>query len=196
MSDFSFFIEGHPAPGGSKTVFPVWRAGGQLVTEMRNGRVWPILRVVDDAGENNKLWKAAVTVQARAFMRGAKPFSEAMKVSFTFYLKRPAKHYRTGKFSHMLRDDAPLHHITRPDALKFARSTEDALTGVLWEDDSSNTKICSEKVYMKPGDKEGCAVRFVLLRAGTQEFGPESGKIGATSYSAKPPEAVTPPAGQ
>lgn len=176
MSEFSFFIQGKPAPGGSKTVFPLWRGNGQLVTEVRKGRVWPILRVVDDAGEGNKIWKAAVTIQARSFMRGAKPFDEPMKVEFVFYLKRPKLHFRTGKFAHMLKEDAPAYHITRPDALKFARSTEDALTGVLWGDDSANVRICSEKRYMGTGDKEGCAVRFVLLRS--------------------QPPAVTPPAGQ
>lgn len=178
MSDFSFFIQGRPAPGGSKTFFPVWTNGGtKLAIVIRNGRPWPIIRVVDDAGKNNVEWKAAVTIQGRSFMRGAKPFAEPMKVQFTFYLPRPKAHYRTGKFAHMLREDAPVHHIVKPDALKFARSTEDALTGVLWQDDSMNVKICSEKVYMKPGDKEGCAVRFVLLRSPS-------------------PESVTPPAGQ
>lgn len=163
MKEGHFFIAGHPAPGGSKTFFPVWRAGGQLVTEIRNGRVWPIIRVVDDAGKNNVAWKAAVTLQARSYMQGAQPVKDPIKVEFIFYLKRPQTHYRTGKFAHMLREDAPQYHITRPDALKFARSTEDALTGVLWHDDSANVRICSEKRFMKAGDKEGCAVRFVIL---------------------------------
>jgi Holliday junction resolvase RusA-like endonuclease len=163
MSEFAFFIQGKPAPGGSKTVFPLWRSNGSLVTEVRKGRVWPILRVVDDAGEGNKIWKAAVTIQARSFMRGAKPFEEPMKVEFVFYLKRPQKHYRTGKHAHMLRDDAPEYHTKRPDALKFARSTEDALTGVVWADDAQNVRLCTEKRYCGPEDKEGCSVRIILL---------------------------------
>jgi hypothetical protein len=50
------------------------------------------------------------------------------------------------------------------------------MTGVIWKDDSANVRICGEKKFMKAGDKEGCAVRFVLLRS--------------------QPPAVTPPAGQ
>lgn len=173
MSEFSFFIVGKPAPGGSKTAFALRRKGGGLV--LRPGGA-PVINITDAGGEANKKWKAAVTIQGRGFMKGARPFNEALKVEFIFFLKRPGTHYRTGKFSHMLRDDAPPWHVTKPDALKYARSTEDALTGVLWQDDSANVRICSEKRYMAPGDKEGCAVRFVLLRS--------------------TPPAVTQPAGQ
>jgi Holliday junction resolvase RusA-like endonuclease len=159
----TFFCEGKPAPGGSKTFFPVWRRDGSLVTEKRNGRIWPIIRVVDDAGEGNKAWRAAVAVQARAFMKSAAPFTCAIKCEFIFFLRRPQNHYRTGKFAHMLRDDAPAYHITRPDALKLARSTEDALTGILWRDDGQNIVIRPEKRYMTHDEKEGVAVKILLV---------------------------------
>lgn len=163
MKEFSFFIQGVPAPGGSKTFFPVWRAGGKLVIQMKNGREWPIIRVVDDAGDGNKRWREAVTLQARSFMRGAKPFTGPVKCEFVFFLRRPKSHYRTGKFATLLREDAPRFHDHRPDALKFGRSTEDALTEVLWADDAQTVRVCSEKRWMNAGDQEGCAVRLVLL---------------------------------
>lgn len=159
----SFFIEGVPAPGGSKTFFPLWRRDGSLVTEMRNGRPWPIIRVTDAAGEGNKRWKKNCAMFAKFFMKSSPPFEVAVKVELIFYIVRPKNHYRTGKFSHMLRDDAPRQHIIRPDALKFARSTEDALTGIVWHDDAGNVRICSEKRYKKPDEREGCAVRIVLI---------------------------------
>lgn len=164
---------GTPAPGGSKTFFPVWRAGGKLVIQIKNGREWPIIRVVDDAGENNKRWKEAVALQARSFMRGAKPFDCPLKVEFVFFLRRPKAHYRTGKNSHLLRDDAPIYHTHRPDALKFARSTEDALTGIVWNDDSQNVRICPEKRWARADEKTGCAVRVVLLASVPQNPEPQ-----------------------
>lgn len=163
MKTLQFFAIGHPAPGGSKTFFPVWRQGGQLVTEIRNGRVWPIIRVVDDAGEPNKIWKASVQIQARGVMQGKAPFAGAVHAEFRFFMKRPRNHYRTGKFAHILRDDAPKFHTVRPDALKLARSTEDACTGVLWVDDSANVKITSEKVYAENGQREGCEITVTFL---------------------------------
>ena len=163
----SFFCHGKPAPGGSKTVFPVWKSNGrggwELVLKWMNGRPWPIFRITDDAGKGNKTWRAAVAAQARAWMQSALPVECGVKVEFIFFLKRPQSHFRTGKFSHILRDDAPKYHLHAPDALKFARSTEDALTGIVWKDDATNVRICSEKRYCGPEDKEGCAIRLVLL---------------------------------
>lgn len=159
MKEFSFFVQGRPAPGGSKNAFPI-RKGGELL--MRNGR--PAIAMVDAGGKANKLWKDAVKWQGKSFMRGATPFVCALKVEFVFFLSRPAAHFRTGKFSTILRDDAPQFHIQKPDALKYARSTEDALTSVVWTDDCQTVRICSEKRWCGLGDKEGCAVRIVLLQ--------------------------------
>lgn len=163
MNPLQFFAIGHPAPGGSKSFMPVWRAGGQLVTRIQNNRVWPVIRVLDMGGEPNAKWKAAVQIQARGLMQGRAPFAGAVHAEFRFFMKRPQNHYRTGKFCHLLRDDAPKFHTVRPDALKLARSTEDACTGVLWVDDSANVKITSEKIYAERGQPEGCeiTVRFV-----------------------------------
>lgn len=154
---------GHPAPGGSKQVFPIWRKDGSCVTTWKGRHEWPIFRVVDDAGANNKRWKESVASQARAWMRGAVPFTCALEVSFTFWLLRPKNHYRTGKYSHLLRDDSPEHHVVRPDALKYARSTEDALTGIVWADDSQNVIISSCKRYAEQGEQEGVTVKITIL---------------------------------
>lgn len=159
-----FFIHGHPAPGGSKTVMFFWTKDGRLVTKTSpSGRQMPVFNVTDDAGKNNKLWKQAVSLQGRSFMLGAKPFEGPLKVEFTFYLRRPQCHYRTGKFANLLRDDAPTEHIVKPDALKFARSTEDALTSVLWADDSQTVSITSSKRYCATSEKTGCLVNLTVL---------------------------------
>jgi Holliday junction resolvase RusA-like endonuclease len=165
MNEFTFFVHGMPAPGGSKNVFPMWDRQGELVCKtLPSGKKMPVLRVVDDAGDRNKQWRLCVQNYAKAH-RGAnfQLWTCPVKSEFIFYLPRPQCHFRTGKFSHELRDDAPAFHTQKPDALKLARSTEDALTEVLWKDDSQNVVTRAEKRWCGTTDKVGCAVRIILL---------------------------------
>lgn len=59
-----------------------------------------------------------------------------LAVAMTFTFDRPKGHYRTGRNAHLLRDAAPTRPSGMPDLSKLARSTEDALTGVVWKDDA------------------------------------------------------------
>lgn len=66
----------------------------------------------------------------------------------TFTLPRPRNHYRTGRFSHLLRDDAPQLHGVKPDLDKLLRSTCDALTTAgVYADDSRVARIHAMKCY-------------------------------------------------
>jgi Holliday junction resolvase RusA-like endonuclease len=158
--ELTFFCEGTPAPGGSKTAFALRRGDGSLV--LRPGGS-PVINVTDAGGAANKTWKKVVAWAGRDFMGSARPFEGALKVEFVFFLRRPKAHYRTGQFAHLLRDDAPRYHTQKPDALKFCRSTEDGLTGICWVDDSQTVRVCSEKRWANAEEKAGCAVRIVVL---------------------------------
>ena len=63
-------------------------------------------------------------------------------MEFRFYFPRPKKHYRTGKFSHLLRDDAknllPCLSSTADldNTIKFVK---DCLNGLAWHDDCQVT---------------------------------------------------------
>jgi Holliday junction resolvase RusA-like endonuclease len=59
-----------------------------------------------------------------------------LAVSMVFTFTRPKGHYRTGRNAHLLRDAAPSRPHGMPDLSKIVRSTEDALTGVVWKDDA------------------------------------------------------------
>jgi len=67
-------------------------------------------------------------------------------VSMIFYRPRPKAHLRTNG---EVRPSAPRDPITRPDVLKLARLCEDALTGIVYHDDSC---IVSEHLYKCYGE--------------------------------------------
>lgn len=148
----SFFVSGIPRPGGSKTAQVIRRKGGAIV--MHNGR--PLVTMRDAGGENTKDWRANVAFFARQAYHGD-PIDAALRVEFAFVMPRIKGHYRSNGF---LKHSAPKYHTSKPDALKLARSTEDALTGILWLDDSRTAELTSSKVY---GDRPGCQVTVYRL---------------------------------
>lgn len=140
----TFFVPGTPAPGGSKRAFINRRTGRAIVT--------------DDC-KRNKPWRERVAWTAREHYDGA-PISEPLSVMWTFVMPRPKSHYRTGKHAGELRSDAPTYHTKKPDATKLVRAAEDALTGIIWTDDSVIACQTAIKIY---GDTPGCEVSIVRV---------------------------------
>jgi Holliday junction resolvase RusA-like endonuclease len=149
-SAMQFFVPGIPAPGGSKRAFAIKKGG------VYTGRTV----VFDDAGKRNKDWRAVVAHAGRDAMAGREPLRGALSVVMHFALPRPKKHYHTGKRAAELRDDAPHWHTGKPDALKLARSTEDALTGIAWADDAQTAVLTCSKYY---STNPGCHIRISIL---------------------------------
>lgn len=131
----TFFVPGKPEPGGSKRGFVV------------KGRA-----ILTDANKNVAGWKQDVKAFAAQTYKGDL-LDGALEVQMIFFLERPKSHYRTGKNSHLLRDDAPKYPTSKPDATKLCRSTEDALTGVVWTDDARIVNQLNAKRFGKPGVK-------------------------------------------
>lgn len=141
----SFFVPGIPAPGGSKKAF----------VNPKTKRVV----VVDDA-KNNKPWRERVASFARDHLKGRPPLSGPLCVTLAFTVPRPKGHFGTGRNAGKVRDSAPPYPSVKPDALKLARSTEDALTGVLWIDDAQTVVLEVTKCY---GEAPGVWVVVSLL---------------------------------
>jgi Holliday junction resolvase RusA-like endonuclease len=145
----SFWVPGVPQPGGSKKGF----------VNPRNGRVV----IVEDA-KNNKPWRQSVQVFALQEYKGP-PLGGALSLSIRFVMPRPKGHYRTGKFSELLKDSAPTYHTKKPDTTKLIRSTEDALTGILWRDDA---QVVSQTVVKTYGPVPGAHIMVEVVAPGRE----------------------------
>lgn len=141
----SFFVPGIPAPGGSKRGFAY---KGKM-----DGKTH--VAIVDSAGQRVKDWRATVALTAsEAF--SPPPLSNCpIWVRLDFILQRPKSHLGTGNNSAILKESAPEYHLIKCDASKYARSTEDALTGILWHDDCQVVDIRSTKRW---GERPGCHI--------------------------------------
>ncbi len=143
----SFFVEGIPSPGGSK----------KYVGHSKKGKAI----LIDMGGDKTRFWRQAVSIYARQTYHGA-PLKGAVSVRFQFYMPRPKTHFHTSpKRLGELRRGAPLYHTVRPDVLKLSRSTEDALTGICWQDDSANCVLTASKLY---SDRPGCQITITQLK--------------------------------
>ena len=75
-----------------------------------------------------------------------KPLTGPIVMDVRFYMQRPKKHYRTGKFAGKLKDTAPLHHTNKKDLDNLVKFIGDSLNGVFYKDDS---QICELHAYKK-----------------------------------------------
>jgi Holliday junction resolvase RusA-like endonuclease len=140
----TFWIPGIPAPGGSKRFVGLSKKTGRAI-------------LVDDAGERNKNWRSiCATVGAQA-MSGKVVFEGPLYVEFNFRMPRPKGHFGSGKNAANLKASAPAYPVTKPDVLKLSRSTEDALTGIVWRDDCQTVTLLASKWFAENG-KCGCEV--------------------------------------
>lgn len=142
------WVYGKPAGSGSKTAYRTPK-GKMIVTP---------------ASKYQKPWQEAVKW---SFLQSeyAKmiPLTEPLAVDITFILPRSKSHFGTGKNAGKLKISAPMYPATRPDIEKLARSTNDALTGLVWKDDSQIVSLILQKIY---GDRSGARIEIRKREAG------------------------------
>lgn len=139
-----FYVHGIPQPGGSKRAFQHKHTKRIIITE-------------DNV--KSKPWRDSVISAARDAYKGP-ALRGPLGVRIVFHFTRPKSHYGTGKKSNVLKDSAPYTHIVKPDATKLMRSTEDALKGILWVDDS---QIAQQEIFKMYADSAGAHIRVVEL---------------------------------
>ena len=147
----AFIAYGTPTPQGSKVA-------------MRG-------RVIHANAERLEAWRLDVKAAALFAMEETPEWAReypAIAAHFTFTLARPKLHYRSGKFAHLLREDAPRLHTSQPDLDKLVRATCDALTAAgAYADDSQIAQLYAVKAYASttqkpPGVLDRPGVRVVL----------------------------------
>src|SRR5574343_627316 len=129
-----FTVPGLPRPGGSKKAF----------FNRHTGRAHIV-----DTSKYVKDWRAAVAAVAYEATKDSLccPVRGALTLVVTLYLPRPKSHYRANG---EVKVSAPPYPVTKPDTTKLLRSTEDALTGIVWKDDS---QIVEQFICKKYGEK-------------------------------------------
>ena len=75
------------------------------------------------------------------------PFTGEILLLITFQFPWPKKWYRTGKYSGLLKDNAPIEHTIKPDIDNLLKFVMDAGNGVLWSDDRQIHQVQMKKVY-------------------------------------------------
>lgn len=148
MTALELFVPDNPAPKGSPRV----------VTHGKGGRPLPKPLVLKDSPKTER-WERVVAEVARGAMAFREPFSDAeLEVTVTFGLARPAGHY--GKKG--LRPAAPRGPKTKPDLDKLARSSLDAMEGIVFDNDSRIVVLDLVKVYVPTGTPTGALIRVAV----------------------------------
>ncbi len=133
-----FFVAGAAQTSGSKKAFYNKKLGRSMI--------------VPDS-KKQKPWQDAVKWRAMQVFERQNPFEGPLALDMVFVRARPKGHYGTGKNEGILKEWAKdLLPTTKPDALKLGRAVEDALTKIIYIDDSQNVDVHAKKIYgPKPG---------------------------------------------
>lgn len=130
MTTIRLRVYGEPAPQGSKKL-----VRGRLI----------------ETSKKLPAWRKAVTDAAaydRSMRKDQAPLEGPLETTIAFFIKRPRKHYRTGRYADQLREDAPLFCAETPDKDKLERAINDALTiAGIWHDDAQVVRSHTTKLY-------------------------------------------------
>jgi Holliday junction resolvase RusA-like endonuclease len=141
--EFTVFAEA--VPQGSKRAF------------VRGNRAY----VVNVKDKQLKDWRQQVAQEALSVLpEGFELMLGPAYLEVLFIRPRPASHFGTGRNAGTVKASAPSFPTTRPDTLKLARSVEDALTGIVWRDDSQVVEHRMRKIW---GDRHEVVVCIKAL---------------------------------
>lgn len=137
-TSISFVVLGKPATAGNKRPITFRRADGSVGARVIEGRT-------KEATAHAQTWRSDVRDAARAVYSG-QPLEGPLRLELVFVIPRPAGHYRkSGELSRV--GLAMPYPTTRPDSSKRLRAFEDALSTVIWQDDSQIVQHVVSKVY-------------------------------------------------
>lgn len=143
-----FFVPGTARTAGSKSAFKDKKTGKIHVTH---------------AGKHSKAWMDSVKWFAMKATNRMVLLDEPLVLGLIFLRDRPKGHYGSGRNEGVLKDSSPTFPTSKPDLTKLTRAVEDALTGIVWKDDSRVVKHDTVKLYCGPDEKPGVLIKVLTL---------------------------------
>ena len=107
--------------------------------------------------------KKAFALQSSVFKPG-KPIEGAIKITLGFFFSHPKIHYRTGKYSHLLKDKFSKNRFMdkKPDIDNLIKLVADSLPG-FYKDDRQIVMVNAKKLYCAEGDSPRTVVGIQIL---------------------------------
>ena len=122
----SFIVPGTPQQRGSKKAVVSKSTGKAIAIDMNQKKSKPWMSLVKDCA-----WLA---IREQGWVMTEK---QPIRLTAQYHFARPKSHYGRGRHSSTVKPSAPvLFHANPPDLSKLTRCLEDALTGIVWDDDS------------------------------------------------------------
>ncbi|MFW6106538.1 MAG: RusA family crossover junction endodeoxyribonuclease [bacterium] len=155
ITEVTFRVYGQPKPAGSKRARPIYKGGED--NRQFTGRV-----VAMETNKGTKLWREIVHASGAAAWEGRPLLDGPLRLVIRFIFLRPKSHYGTGRNSGKLKAQyaACPYRDRMPDLTKLTRSTEDALSKVVWTDDS---RVVAQETSKGYGDSPGAVVTVQSL---------------------------------
>jgi Holliday junction resolvase RusA-like endonuclease len=145
-----FFVQGKPRTQGSKKAIYNPKANRAFVKNV--------------SSENLGCWRSDVRNEAQKAVKKCNwqipGKNTGVSLELCFFFLRPKSHFRSNGIE--VKPSAPDDHTKTPDSMKLARAVEDAMTGLVYQDDS---QICHEEVtknYTTTPEQQGVWVRITL----------------------------------
>lgn len=151
MPVIRFAVYGRPATAGSKRGIVVNKKDGSQFVAMK-----------DDSAERGTSWRGAVATAAAEAMAGRPLLRGPLSLGLCFQIARPKGHFGTGRNAGKVKPTARTHPDVKPDLSKMTRAVEDALKGVVWQDDKDVCRFHElSKTY---GEPEGVIVSIYEIQ--------------------------------
>ena len=144
-TSIEFFVAGEPIPQGSSKGFPVKRANGKIGVAITHANP----RTMD--------WRRRIADEAQKanvdgfYVSKNNGVGDGVRVVAIFYLPKPKSAKKNAVPS------------KKPDADKLIRSGLDALTGILFDDDSQVIELMVRKRYVPESEGPGVNVKVEAI---------------------------------
>lgn len=163
MKPLQFTVSGLAAPQGSK----------RAVGRDHSGRT-----ILVESSKRLPEWRRDVRLSAIEARAGRPTIRSAARLTVEFSFPRPATHYRSGRYAHLVRPSAPAWptSASKGDLDKLVRGVCDALTAAgVWVDDKLAVEIVATKRFTEGDEIPAATITVEALEDAQDAHEKESG---------------------